>query len=44
MTAITFDHTNTSYNLAHARCLAHAAALAYKDEADVTATVNGRVA
>ncbi|MER6507331.1 lipase family protein [Nonomuraea sp. NPDC001636] len=41
MTAITFDHAATGYTLAQARRLAHAAALAYKDEPEVRATANG---
>ncbi|MGP4099494.1 hypothetical protein [Nonomuraea sp. KM90] len=32
MPDITFDHAATGYSLAHVRCLAYAADLAYKDE------------
>ncbi|MEV6820301.1 lipase family protein [Nocardiopsis dassonvillei] len=35
MTEIVFDHTTSGYRLPHARCLAHAARLAYEDEARV---------
>ncbi|GLW11490.1 hypothetical protein Misp01_66180 [Microtetraspora sp. NBRC 13810] len=41
MAAITFDHATTRYSLPHARCLAHAAALAYKNANDIETTVNG---
>ncbi|MEV0829939.1 lipase family protein [Nonomuraea rubra] len=41
MTTITFDHTATGYTLAQARCLAHAAALAYKDEREIQTTATG---
>lgn len=41
MTAISFDHATTGYSLAHARCLAYAADLAYRDEDRVRATANG---
>ncbi|MCP3016960.1 lipase family protein [Nocardiopsis dassonvillei] len=41
MTEIVFDHTATGYQLAHARCLAHAARLAYEDEAEIEATAHG---
>ncbi|MFF4192293.1 hypothetical protein [Nonomuraea sp. NPDC001831] len=40
MTAITFDHAATGYTLAQARRLAHAAALACKDEPVVRATAS----
>ncbi|MFI6290477.1 lipase family protein [Nonomuraea sp. NPDC050790] len=38
MTTITFDHAATGYSVAQARCLAHAAALAYKDEHEIQST------
>ncbi|GAA3682110.1 hypothetical protein GCM10022224_053080 [Nonomuraea antimicrobica] len=38
MTTITFDHTARGYHLGQARGLAHAAALAYKDDEQVQAT------
>jgi hypothetical protein len=40
MPDITFDHAATGYSLAHARCLAHAADLAYKDADHITGVVN----
>ncbi|WP_431912629.1 hypothetical protein [Nonomuraea jabiensis] len=40
MTTISFDHATTGYSLAHARCLAYAAELAYKDEKRGRATLN----
>lgn len=38
MSPIVFDHACTGHRLPHARCLAHAADLAYKDDAVVEAT------